>query len=103
MTDKDFEVNVIGVQVWDPASDNLDVEVKLADGRRFGATYFTLQNIQRLFEKNRSTGECLNGLYLWASNMILVEHLTLDTIRSSVRDLLDSGEFFSAFARFDAP
>jgi hypothetical protein len=101
MTDEDFYVRVVGAQVWDPSTDNLDVEVTLTDGRRFGATFFTLQNVKRLFEKNRATGECLGGLYLWAANMILVETLTMNVIRKTVEDLLDNGELFSAFSRLD--
>lgn len=101
MAVEDFHVRVVGAQVWDPATDNVDVEVALTDGRRFGATFFTLQNVQRLFEKNRATGECLGGLYLWAVNMIIVETLTMDVIRKTVEDLLDNGEFFSAFSRLD--
>jgi hypothetical protein len=101
MADEDFHVRVVGAQVWDPSIDNLDVEVTLIDGRRFGATFFTLQNVRQLFEKNRATGECLGGLYLWAANMILVETLTMDVIRKTVVDLLGSGELFSAFSRLD--
>ena len=101
MADEDFQVRVVGAQVWDPATDNLDVEVTLTDGRRFGATFFTLQNVRRLFEKNRATGECHGGLYLWAANMILVETLTMDVIRKTIADLLENGELFSAFSILD--
>jgi hypothetical protein len=101
MAHQDFHVRVVGAQVWDPLTDNVDVEVTLTDGRRFGATFFTLQNVQRLFEKNRATGECLGGLYLWAANMILVETLIMDVIRKTIEDLLGNGEFFFVFSRLD--
>jgi hypothetical protein len=94
----DFSVHVIGVQVWDPLYDNVDVEVQLRDGRRFGATFFTLTNIQRLFEKNRNTGECASGLYLWAANMILVRDLSMATIEGTVEDLMAMDEFENAFS-----
>jgi len=96
-------VRVIGAQVWDPVKDNVDVEVTLADGSRFGATFFTLTNVQRLFEKNRTTGECKAGLYLWAAQMILVERLTIEVIRTTVEDLLGSGEFHVAFRSLAQP
>jgi len=102
MAHQDFDVRVVGAQVWDPLNDNIDVEVMLTDGRRFGATFFTLQNVQRLFDKNRATGECRGGLYMWAANMILVETLTMDVIWKTVEDLLGNGELFSAFSRLDA-
>ena len=94
-----FQARVVGAQAWDPASDNVDVEVTLENGQRFGATFFTLENIRRLFAKNRQTGECAGGMYLWASSMILVNELTLNVINSAVVDLLESGEFHSAFEK----
>ena len=103
MSPKEYRVRVVGPQVWDPASDNVDVEVALADGSRFGATFFTLKNIERLFQKNRDTGECGGGIYLWAANMILVQELTIEAIQKTVRDLLDTEEFYSAFSRFGEP
>jgi hypothetical protein len=96
-----FRVRVVGPQIWDPSTDNVDIEITLEDGGRFGATFFTLENVKRLFEKNRATGECSGGTYLWAADMILVKDLTMDVIRTTVHDLLDSGEFYSAFSKFD--
>ncbi|MFH0900425.1 MAG: hypothetical protein V2A73_07330 [Pseudomonadota bacterium] len=101
MVHERVHVQVVGSQVWDPVVDNVDVEAVLPDGRRYGATFFTLRNIQRLFEKNRATGECLGGVYLWAANMILGEELTMEVIRRTVEDLLDTEEFFSVFSRLD--
>ena len=92
-----FTIRVVGPQVWDPSLDNIDVEVVMADGRRYGATFFTLRNIERLFDKNRETGECQSGLYLWAANMILVRELSFDVIHRTVDDLIASGEFEQSF------
>jgi hypothetical protein len=80
---------------------NVDVEVRLDDGSRWSATFFTLDNIDALFAKNRVTGECASGLYLWATDMILVELLNESTIRRTIDDLRTSGEFTSAFGRLD--
>ena len=100
MSPKDYRVRVVVVQIWDPADDNVDVEVTLADGVRFGATFFTVKNVETLFRKNRETGECGGGIYLWATNMILVEELTMEVLEKAVQDLMDSEEFYSAFCRF---
>ena len=99
MSQKDFRVRVVGSQVWDPVGDNVDVEVTLANGARFGATFFTLKNVERLFQQNHATGECGGGTYLWTANMILVLELTMDVVENSVQELLDSEEFYSAFRR----
>lgn len=99
MRDSKFEVRVIGPQEWDVLDDNIDVEVRFTDGRRYTATFFTLRNIASLFEKNRETGECSNGTYLWASEMILVETLDVSTLVSTVNGLLRDQEFEAAFTR----
>ncbi len=82
---------------WTPDDDNSDVLVTLDDGERWSATFFTFSNIAALREKNRSTGECLSGHYFYATNMVLIDRLTRDSIVRLVEDLLRSGEFESAF------
>ena len=98
-TVRNFAAKVVGPQVWDPILDNVDVEVVLADGRRLGATFFTMRNIERLFEKNRATGECRAGLYLWAANMIVVRELSMEVINKTVEDLIEMGELENAFTK----
>jgi len=88
-----FKLTVVGPQQWDIHDDNIDVEVELPGGRRFVATFFTLQNIHSLFNKNLETGECSGGLYLWAADMILVKDLNLGTISATISSLLIDGEF----------
>jgi hypothetical protein len=92
-----YSIHVLGAPEWNPAADNVDVEVRFADGRRYGATFFTLGNLERLFEKNRRTGECAGGLYLWAANMIVVDDLSAGTISRTVADLIEQREFDKAF------
>ncbi len=83
---------------FDIYDDNVDVEISL-DGDVYYATFFTLTNIKSLFKKNRNTGECRSGLYLWASDMILVETLSKDVIQHTVEDLITSGELYIACSK----
>jgi hypothetical protein len=92
-----FTLQVVGGKSWDAFDDNIDVEVILQNGKRYGATLFTLANIARLFEKNRATGECAGGLYLWASGMVILSDLSTSTMTTTVKDLLETGEFERAF------
>lgn len=94
-----FEVYLIGVLAEDTEDDNIDVEVSFADGSRYGATFFTLKNLATLFTKNRQTGECRDGSYLWASNMIIAEKLSMETIKTTIHGLLNDNEFESAFSK----
>jgi hypothetical protein len=78
--------------------DNLDVTVEFATGERYVATMFTVANLQSLLLRYRESGECANGLYIWASNMIVLTTLDKETIEAVVADLIKTGEFAAAFA-----
>ena len=81
----------------DPVADNVDVVVHFEDGSRYTATFFTPENVQLIRARYRESGECADGLYFWASHMILIEHLTWENVARAVADLIESGEFASAF------
>jgi hypothetical protein len=94
-----FEILVLeGVDGLDTINDNVDIEVVFDTGERWVATFFTLQNLESLFKKNRETGECGSGLYFWCSDMVIVKTLTVESIVYTVVELLREGEFESAFA-----
>ena len=87
-----FTYRILSCQTWDIYDDNLDVEIDLSDGRGYSATFFTIPNIRTLMNKNRVTGECSGGLYLWASNMIIIENLGSDTIERTIAGLIEDKE-----------
>ncbi|MNW03540.1 hypothetical protein D3C71_1994910 [compost metagenome] len=41
------------------------------------------------------TGECANGLYVWAKNMIVVQEISQTVIRKVVYDLVANGDIES--------
>lgn len=89
--------------IADPLDYNVDVVVELEDGRAFGATFFTLANIERLMARWAETGECASGLYFWSASPIVVKRLDESVIHRTVRALIASGEFESAFELLTAP
>lgn len=99
MTPIDFELVVLATDSWSPIDDNVDVEVTFSDGSRYTATFFTIENIRSLFAKNKKTGECAGGTYLWAAEMILVEKLDIETMKATVQGLIRDGELDGAFTR----
>lgn len=88
-----------GLDGVDPADDNVDVEVRFEDGPRYATTFFTLNNLRSLFAKNERTGECKNGLYLWASDMVILKELSEVSISETVANLIAEGEFEGAFSK----
>jgi hypothetical protein len=69
----------------------------LGGGTRWTATVFTVALLDR-FERYRSTGECADGLYIWASDMIVAREITAETVEATVSDLIATGEFDFAFS-----
>jgi hypothetical protein len=80
----------------DPCNANIDAEIFIGDDR-YLATFFTLDNIRGLSERDARSGECAGGIYFWAVDMVIVERLTEDVIRHSVEDLLREGNLARAF------
>lgn len=82
---------------WDIHNDNTDVIVEFDNGERWLASFFTYSNINKLVEKNKATGECLNGKYLWSSDMILVDEVSRERIQEVVNYMINKGDFEGEF------
>lgn len=78
-------------------NDNSDVIVTFDDKSRYVATFFTYDNIEHLRQKNRQTGECLNGRFFWASDMIIIERINRKEIEEIIQHLIKEEEFNSVF------
>lgn len=58
---------------WDVEDTNTDVIVVFPDRSKWTASFFTYKNIKTLREKNKQTGECMNGAYFWSSDIVLID------------------------------
>ena len=96
----DYKLTIYrGIKPLDPDNDNVDVQVTFQNGESFSAVFFTLQNIETLMKHYKKTGECADGLYFWASDMVIVQHLSEKTIYETIDKLLVEGEFESVFSK----
>ena len=85
----------------DALDNNIDVFVEFSDGSRYTATFFTLHNLNTLMREYELTGECAGGLYIWASDMIVVRELSPASIEQCVASLIENHEFEGAFTRLE--
>ena len=88
-----------GIAPLNSDNDNVDVQVTFPNGERFSAVFFTLRNIEALMRRYKKTGECADGLYFWASDMMIVESLTEKTICKTIDHLLAEDEFGYVFSK----
>lgn len=82
-------------------NDNSDVIVTFENGEKYIATFFTYKNIEWLKKKNKKTGECLNGKYFFATDLILIDRLNREEILKVINDLINQEEFTAAFEKIN--
>lgn len=81
------------------ADGNVDVEVRDPQGRRWSATFYTLQNVQSLLAKWRASGESGGGSYFWGGpDAIVVEQITLGVIHTTIDALRAAGDLETVFS-----
>lgn len=84
---------------WDEFDSNTDVIVQFEDTSKWIASFFTYNNINTIVEKNKKSGECLQGKYYWSSDMILVQKCSRHTIEEVVNHLIKENMFSVLFRR----
>lgn len=80
-------------------NDNSDVIVTFSDNSRAIASFFTYKNIEFLRHKNKETGECLNGKFFWASDMIIVDKINRQEVEEIINHLITEDDFFQIFKK----
>ena len=78
-------------------NDNSDVIVTFENGDKYIASFFTYDNIEWLRQKNKKTGECLNGKYFFATDLILIDKLNREEILKVINHLIKEDEFTTCF------
>ncbi|OIK17212.1 hypothetical protein BIV60_00550 [Bacillus sp. MUM 116] len=85
---------------WNIEDDNTDVIVTFSNRSKWIASFFTYKNIQTLREKNKQTGESMNGAYFWSSEMVLIDLVSRERIVEVIEYLIENDEFNSVFTRY---
>jgi hypothetical protein len=86
---------------YDPVNDNIDVEVQFKNGERYGATFFTPENLRNQLTHDAHYGYENQGCFVWCTDMVVVRDLYMETIEEIVARMIDSGELKKAFDRYD--
>lgn len=82
---------------FNPYSDNTDVIVRLNNGEKYAASFFSYKNIELKAEENKTNNEFLDGKYFWVKSLVLIECCTEELITEVVQEMIDEGEFLNAF------
>ena len=79
-----------GYQVTNIYCDNIDLHVILEDNHVYFGTFFTLDNIKYLIDREK---DCC----FWAVDMVIIKDLSFDTIYMAVAELLKWEHLGDAF------
>ena len=89
----------IHLDLIDYKSENTDVIVKLEDGTRYIASFFTYRNVVKLETEHQQNGEYLNGKYFWSNNLVLIESCSKENVLEVVEHMIDEGDFNQVFKK----
>ncbi len=81
----------------DETGEYTDVVVSLDNGKKYIASFFSYESIEKLKLKHQKTGDYLSGKYFKVDNMVLIERCVEEEIEKVVMDLMDEGEFGRVF------
>lgn len=79
--------------------DSTDVIVYLENGETYSSSFFSYKNIETIKSENKKTGEYLNGKYFWVEGMVLVDDITMETVKEVIQNLIDEGDFRKVFKK----
>jgi len=82
---------------WDPLDEFSNVVVDLSDGTRWVATFFTYANIATLRKKLKADGEHLSGKYFCATDMILIDELSRESVTQVIEDMIRTDDLKTFF------
>ena len=84
---------------YDESDENFDVRFELEDGTCWCATFYTYKNLISLSEKNKATGELLEGQYFCAGKPVFISRVDKELIEAVLEDILkdaaDPEEYFT--------
>ena len=91
-----FDVIIPSDGPWDTTNDNIDIQVRMRNGRVYVATMFTVSNLTELLARYEQSGECASGTYVWAVEMIVMKDLTEQSILKTIDDMVETREIDAA-------
>jgi len=82
---------------YDPTDALIDVVLTTQSGKNWYAEFVTPIYVDKMFDKNKRTGENANGTYFATPNMIILEEITDKSIKETVRNIVKEGQLKTYF------
>lgn len=100
--DYNFRIDWTDSRAFNPENDLVDVILTTKDGNDYYANFTTPKFINYIFEKNKHTGECLEGSYFcMPANIVIVKKIGRDIIKKIIDELINNLEVHHYFRKID--
>ena len=99
--DYNFRFNWTSSMPFNPRNETVEVRLTTKDGQEYFTNFTAKGFIDYMFEKNERTGECSSGTYFCIPNMILVEEISEQNVRTTINDLIKNLEIETHFKKVD--
>lgn len=70
---------------------NVDAELRLSDGTRWSATFMTLEEISRVMERWKETGENFGGAFFQCSDLVIIPEGGVEAMVNSFMGIMATG------------
>jgi hypothetical protein len=81
--------------------ENVDVEVVLAEGSRWSATFLSLAEVSRIMNRWKVTGECLGGSFFRCPDLVIINKGGAAEILEIIKELVVTGELQNTLMPLD--
>jgi len=99
--DYKFKIDIPNRENFDPLNEVVEVTLITKTGKKYFANFITRKYENYLFEKNKRTGECAGGTYLWIPGRISVDKISPEVIKKTIDDLIRDLVIEKAFEKID--
>lgn len=91
----------MGVEEDPSGVDNVDIEVQIGDGSRWGATLIALEEVGRLMARWSQSGENLGGRFCQGDDLVITSQGGIGFLTELLDALVESGEYRYVLKRID--
>ena len=87
-----------GHEPYNPEDEVIDVRL-ITKRYEYTANFVTIKFLERMFNKNKITGECDYGKYFAMPGMVVVERIDEETAKRTIEDMIENREIENYFKK----
>jgi hypothetical protein len=95
-----FRIDIPDKENFNPLDEVVEIMLTTRAGEKYSANFAAKEYIPYVFEKNKKTGECVDGTWFgMKDNMIIVREISRRNVKITIDDLIKNLEIESYFEK----